>query len=680
VDAVRYVVRGVRGDYQGRPTDWLLPALGNAAVVVLLMVLRAYTLDWTLALAGGLRIGGTAWNIISSPVFAVRDAGRTALADLGLSDRPEVAELVDRIGAEEIAREPVDRGWIWALVVTLFAIHLGRMGFDRSRLGISSPLFAVIGDVFLALAIAYAIVFPLHVVVRRLTRGVERRAWRWYLTDSDTIGGGLARPIVRRWLERRLRLSWRARSASYSASTALSRGLQTGLPIAAVIAAIVPVFGMSWFFDSENWAAGMWNSWAESRTDDWREAMVRATFEAERTKNPASWYSVSPPEWDAAGDFSFLVIGDPGEGDASQHALRDQVLAAASRDDVRFVVIASDVIYPTDAMKDYERGFWLPMKGTHKPVYAIPGNHDWYDALESFAATFFEPAAARTAMHARIAADNGVTTTTDGRITELIDTAAFYRAQYGVPTGFQRAPFFDVQTAEFALIAIDTGVLRSVDPVQWRWLEVTLEEARGKAIMAVVGHPFYAGGADVSTGDEPFMRLRDLLRRNGASIVMAGDTHDFEYYEERSGGDAGAPVMHHFVNGGGGAYLSFGTALAWPDHPATSRWAFYPRTEQVRSKIRTNMTALKWPLWWWTDALRAWPFSVEWLSAAFDFNVAPFYQSFVEVRVEPSVRRVRVLPYGVAGRLRWSDLQGSADLLPAGASRSDLAEWSVPFR
>jgi hypothetical protein len=138
--------------------------------------------------------------------------------------------------------------------------------------------------------------------------------------------------------------------------------------------------------------------------------------------------------------------------------------------------------------------------------------------------------------------------------------------------------------------------------------------------------------------------------------------------------------VHHFVNGGGGAYLSFGTALAWPDHPATSQWAFYPRTDQVRSKIRANMTALKWPLWWWTDALRAWPFSVEWLSAAFDFNVAPFYQSFVEVRVEPSARRVRVLPYGGAGRLRWSDLQHSADLLPAGATGSDLAEWSVPFR
>ena len=81
-------------------------------------------------------------------------------------------------------------------------------------------------------------------------------------------------------------------------------------------------------------------------------------------------------------------------------------------------------------------------------------------------------------------------------------------------------------------------------------------------------------------------------------------------------------------------------------------------------------------MWWWTDKLEAWPFSVEWLSSAFDFNVAPFYQSFVEVRVEPSARRVRLIPYGVSGRLRWSDFQGSEDFTQ-GVSGNDLAQWVV---
>ena len=448
------------------------------------------------------------------------------------------------------------------------------------------------------------------------------------------------------------------------------------LPWAAIIAAIVPVFGMSWFFDTENWAAGMWNSWAEARTDAWREAMVTATFESEKTRDPRDWYSVSPPGVTAGEDFSFLVIGDPGEGDASQHVLRDQVLAAAARDEVRFIVISSDVIYPTGAMKDYEDNFWLPMKGTHKPVYAIPGNHDWYDALEAFSATFLEPEAARAAIRARIVADNRITTTTDARIEELIGKAAFYREQYGVPTGFQRAPFFDVQTDEFALIAVDTGVARTVDPVQWRWLEAALDEARRKLVLAVLGHPFYAGGAYLADANDSFARLHALLKRHGVPIVMAGDTQT-SVLRRGNAGDGGSQRAQHFVNGGGGAYLSFGTALAWPAAPATRRWGFYPPAAQVRSKIAANMTLQKLPLWWWADKLDAWPFAVEWLSSAFDFNVAPFYQSFVEVRVEPSAQRVRIIPYGISGRLRWSDFQGSADFTPPGAAGRDFAEWTV---
>ena len=78
---------------------------------------------------------------------------------------------------------------------------------------------------------------------------------------------------------------------------------------------------MSWFFDTENWASGIWNSWAEARADTWREAMVRAVGDRRR----ATPFAVTAPGTDT-GDFSFIVIGDPGEGDASQHALRDQLL------------------------------------------------------------------------------------------------------------------------------------------------------------------------------------------------------------------------------------------------------------------------------------------------------------------------------------------------------------------
>ena len=113
---------------------------------------------------------------------------------------------------------------------------------------------------------------------------------------------------------------------------------------------------MSWSFDTENWAAGIYNSWAETRTDEWREAMARAvrTSQDPPLSQDIDFAVPTPPGVSDAAPFSFIVIGDTGEGDASQHVLRDQLLAVSSREDVRFVVVSSDVVYPNGAMRDYE--------------------------------------------------------------------------------------------------------------------------------------------------------------------------------------------------------------------------------------------------------------------------------------------------------------------------------------
>ena len=56
--------------------------------------------------------------------------------------------------------------------------------------------------------------------------------------------------------------------------------------------------------------------------------------------------------------------------------------------------------------------------------------------------------------------------------------------------------------------------------------------AAGKFTMAILGHPFFAGGHDTTVGDEEFADLKRLLLEHGVAIVMAGDTHDLEYYTE----------------------------------------------------------------------------------------------------------------------------------------------------
>src|SRR5262249_50257673 len=151
--------------------------------------------------------------------------------------------------------------------------------------------------------------------------------------------------------------------------------------------------------------------------------------------------------------------------------------------------------------------------------------------------------------------------------------AARLRSLYGVDAAHQRAPFFELQSDGFALLAIDTGILRTLDARQWAWIERALERSRGRFTMAVLGHPRFAGGHDTPDSAEghdvadsagAFATLYRLLAQHEVRIAMAGDTHDFEYYREKIVRSGAPHVMHHFVNGGGGAYLSVGTALDFP--------------------------------------------------------------------------------------------------------------------
>jgi len=377
-------------------------------------------------------------------------------------------------------------------------------------------------------------------------------------------------------------------------------------------------------------------------------------------------------------DFSFVVIGDPGEGDPSQHVLKDQILAISNKSDINFVVLSSDIVYPSGAMRDYERKFFLPFKGLTKPIYAIPGNHDWYDALDAFVATFYTPSAATLAIEARIRRDLKLSTTTGEDIESLVNQASFLRKEYQLSSGNQNAPFFQVSNDYFVFLSIDTGVRRRVDSLQLAWIKSVLEASKGKYVMALLGHPFYAIGEYQGNMNPDFRALHDLLRAYKVPLIMAGDTHDLEYYKELPKNGDGH-TMHHFVNGGGGAYLSIGAAMAPADSRPTGDWAIYPSREPLVHKIDSLTPKWKYPAWVWLKKYNGYPFSAEWLSAAFDYNQAPYFQSFMEIKVEKSRNRIRLIPYGIHGQLRWSDLEYGGTGKPPSANNKDFAEWELPM-
>ena len=160
---------------------------------------------------------------------------------------------------------------------------------------------------------------------------------------------------------------------------------------------------------------------------------------------------------------------------------------------------------------------------------------------------------------------------------------------------------------------------------------------------------------------------------------MAGDTHYFEHYLEPYGAGGTTNTMHHFVNGGGGAYMSIGTPLDWPKSPAVPDCAFYPRKDFLIDKLDRETPVWKEPLWLWVKHLHGWPLTAESLAGAFLYNRAPYLQSFVEVRVENSKDHVRLIPHGARGPLRWRELETFGAVKPTGVTGEDTVEFVIPM-
>ena len=176
--------------------------------------------------------------------------------------------------------------------------------------------------------------------------------------------------------------------------------IRLGLPLTVLFVAINPIWGFSWYFNTESWASAFYQKMAELRVDTWRASMVDAVASTYGGKSDAL-FRVTPSGTENE-DFSFIVIGDPGEGDASQYALVDRYLELG-----RATTSSSSSSPQTSSTRPApwwttRRNFYLPFKGFTKPIYAIPGNHDWFDALEGFNANFLEPKAARAALAARV--------------------------------------------------------------------------------------------------------------------------------------------------------------------------------------------------------------------------------------------------------------------------------------
>lgn len=251
-------------------------------------------------------------------------------------------------------------------------------------------------------------------------------------------------------------------------------------------------------------------------------------------------------------DFSFLLLGDTGEGDASQYAVVPGLLRAG--EGTRFALVCSDVLYPVGSANEYGTKFFRPYRDYPAPIYAIPGNHDWYDGLTGFMRVFCRapqlPAPPRpralTAAWWRGLLWRASETPDEARLAQ----AKALRAAPG-QAAWQPGPYWAMDAGPIRLIGIDTGLLGDIDAAQGAWLRRVARGPRPKIL--VTGSPIYVDGEHHPCAIEGGGTVDEIVRDPANRFVAAigGDIHNYQRYPVRVAGR----TIQYVVSGGGGAFM-----------------------------------------------------------------------------------------------------------------------------
>lgn len=248
------------------------------------------------------------------------------------------------------------------------------------------------------------------------------------------------------------------------------------------------------------------------------------------------------------GSFRFVILGDTGEGDYSQHGLVP-LLRALKPD---WMIINGDVAYPAGRAKDFERGFFRPYRNLGIPIWAVPGNHEYYSRDKG--RTFFQ-----TFCTYRFA--------DRWRVNNL-------------PLVPQPGTYWEVKEPNrqhpLVVIGLDTGMKGNLDGIgrgknedraQHGWLRDRLERAESEGRSVIVF--FHIPSLVDERHDE--VHLSELHRILAASqvvrLVICGHIHNHQYYPpamfrkylqkaQRTVPAATRDRPHYVVTGGGGAYTS----------------------------------------------------------------------------------------------------------------------------
>ncbi len=386
---------------------------------------------------------------------------------------------------------------------------------------------------------------------------------------------------------------------------------------------------------------------------------------------------------DVGSEFSFLVLGDTGEGDLSQYAVVPGLLKLGA--DTAFAIIASDVIYPAGSGNEYDDKFFRPYERYQAPIYAVPGNHDWYDGLGGFMRVFCDaPAleAEREGFKLSPAGLRGLLWRRPDKIDE--DRLAKARERRALPAqrATQPGPYWAMQTPALVIVGVDTGIHGNLDPEQTRWLREVSRDPRPKIL--ITGKPIYVRNDYKPSTLDGGGTIDDIVTDPAHNYVAAigGDVHNYQRFPVKAGGR----TIQYIVAGGSGAFmhathttpritvggvheddyrcyplrgdsLSFYSKLY--SERLRMRWLYLTPAEGVAlmSEQIGNAPPRDIPpvpitrrMRWAARILGGWPMPLRlpvgktfhrYLSELSDWDTPPFFKSFLHVSVTPGSLKIR---------------------------------------
>jgi hypothetical protein len=194
-----------------------------------------------------------------------------------------------------------------------------------------------------------------------------------------------------------------------------------------------------------------------------------------------------------------------------------------------FLLLGGDEVYPVPSEREYRDRFLgpyataLPETSPARDLFAIPGNHDWYDGLVSFTREFTQ--------HRRIGA-------------------------WHTP---QNQSYFAIELPQrWWIWAMDIRTDALMDWGQRTYFgEAAKSLQRGDRVILVAAEPEWVTREPTDQGPSHFADMEALVRRRRAHVHLwlSGDRHHYRRHERRKADGSTDRNFQRITSGGGGAFL-----------------------------------------------------------------------------------------------------------------------------